>query len=70
MELRYKKFLKSLVYMGNRGNALNRQFYKKWLKSYSDKGCKEKTFEKKEGFYFIMTNNAIVDQKIYIFQTF
>ena len=35
-------------------------------RSYSEE---LKNFEKKEGFYFIMTNNASVE-KIYIFQTF
>jgi len=40
---------------------INRQFYKKWLKSYSENRCKEKYLKNKEGFYFIMTNNASVE---------
>ena len=61
MEQRYIKFLKSLVYMESRILLFESWIYKKWLKSYSDKGCKEKVLRKKEGFYFIMTNNGIVD---------
>jgi len=53
MEQRYIKSLKSLVYTEKIERLANRQFYKKWLKTYSENGCKENICKIKKDFILL-----------------